>query len=271
MKYLTLFSLALLCGEALSGFLPAGQRQALGASHAEVATAAAAAAPESSSSTRKLQNEFEDDDPWPNGTPVYYEYKGEWYSGEITNYFDGVYTITWIEDGEVEYFDDPDVIDKMVTNAQTRDNPDLYDIGTPVRMFTTDGNKWLEGVIADFQDGTYRVQWNDGSVNVYAPGPLIDGMVVTGTAADPTAAPTAKATAAAATPAPTAKATSKATTAAATTAHATVAPNLAGTTVNPTDADTSVPTDADSTEAPTEGGTAYVPWELGTGTSVILS
>jgi hypothetical protein len=58
-------------------------------------------------------------EPWPNGTPVAWEFPDEgWWTGTVTKYNDdnGLYTIKW-EDGSVDYFDDIDQIDQMVAYA----------------------------------------------------------------------------------------------------------------------------------------------------------
>lgn len=193
----------------------------------------------SPSATRLLQNEFEDDEPWPNGTPVYYEYQGAWYEGSITKYFDGVYTITWVEDGEVEYFDDVTIVDKMVTAAQNRDDSNAYDVGTIVYRYFATEKKFHHGEIVEYKDGNYRVEWSNGVVEEYPPGAGIDALVL---AAEES------------TPVPE-------------TAAATQAAVFAAT-VAPTAADTPADTDADTeTLSPTEDATleeTSVPLEIGT-------
>lgn len=110
---------------------------------------------------------------YPKQTAVYYESEGEWYEGVITHYLNGVYTVRWTETGEVEYFDVPSEVDKMVRAAKVNANPDLYDIGTLV----IDGEN--EGEIVDYLNGQYRVEWwTTGAVQAYAPGAAFDALVV---------------------------------------------------------------------------------------------
>ena len=133
--------------------------------------------------------------PYAIGTPIYYEWQGDWYAGEINHYIDGVYTISYPDDDEIDTVDDLHQIDVMVRAATVNANPDLYDIGTPVM----DGD--LEGEIVDYLNSQYRVEWSDRTVKAYTPNAAFDALVAA--AVGPTATPTETAT----TKAPTAEAT----------------------------------------------------------------
>lgn len=152
-----------------------------------VAMISSSTAETAATSPRWLANEFEDYEAYEVGTPLVYEYDGEWYDGEIVKYFDGVYTISWIEDGELEYFDNINQVDKMVRAAEINANPDLYPVGTPV----VDTKQDREGVIVDFVNEEYRVEWSNGAIEAYTPGSDIDAIVsAAGTLEPATDAPT---------------------------------------------------------------------------------
>lgn len=122
----------------------------------------------------------DDDDGWPVGTKVYYEFEDGWYEGEITE-SDDIYVITW-EDGSVdsdEYEDE--VVDQMVQNyidmvandggddmedgsptpAPTEN--DEYEIGTPV--YAQFDGVWYKGNITDYDEWGYTITWEDNSVD----------------------------------------------------------------------------------------------------------
>jgi hypothetical protein len=109
--------------------------------------------------------------PYSNGTPIYYEWEGEWYVGEITHYLDGVYTITYPDDDEIDYVDDLKQIEVMVRAAKINSNPDLFNIGTPVK----DGDQL--GEIVDYLNSQYRVEWDDKTIKAYSPNEAFDALV----------------------------------------------------------------------------------------------
>jgi len=123
-----------------------------------------------------------EDDSWPVGTKVYWEFDDGWYDGTITDYDADGYTITW-SDASQDYddFDDADV-DKMVENYKTmvanNDGTDYSDteptpaptvddawpIGTKVYWEFDDG--WYEGTITDYDDDGYSITWSDDSQDI---------------------------------------------------------------------------------------------------------
>jgi hypothetical protein len=155
--------------------------------------------------------------PYDNGTPIYYEWKGEWYEGKITHYSTGaeMYTVTWRDEDKLEYFDDFSLVDKMVRAAEVNANPDLYNVGTPVQ----DGDK--SGEIVDYVQGQYRVEWSEGTVQAYSPGTAFDKLVKAVVTVPPT----------------------------------TLAPTDGDSTIAPTDADSTEVTDAPATKAKYPVGT----------------
>jgi len=98
----------------------------------------------------------------------------EWVDGQITGYKNNVYTVTW-EDGETEDYDDSgddlDELTQMISDSFGDDDyaPDdddyaptsgpKYPVGTPVSDF--EDEEWVVGVVVDFVDGSYIVQWDD--------------------------------------------------------------------------------------------------------------
>lgn len=126
---------------------------------------------------RAVVTELEDDEAWPAGTPVYYEYQGDWFAGTITRYFNGVYTITWVADGEVEYFDDEDVVDKMVEAAKNNEDPTTYNVGTVVYRYFETEKKFHHGEITEYSNGVYTVRWSNGVVEEYPAGAQVTALV----------------------------------------------------------------------------------------------
>jgi hypothetical protein len=130
-------------------------------------------------------------DPWPSGTVVYNEFEDGWYQGQITYYQDGVYTTTWT-DGDIEYYDDKDLVDQMVAQAgmipdskpnvpqdpakdTTTTSYEPWALGTAVKY------RWesvlYEGEIVSYLDGTYTIAWSDKEVETYDDLDLVDQMV----------------------------------------------------------------------------------------------
>jgi hypothetical protein len=219
---------------------------------------------QSSSRDRQLQAET-NYQPWPLGTPVYWEFPNEgWWKGTITHFstHNGVYTVTW-EDGTIDYYDNFDEVNQMVAYAQNdpsartptaaptktgtdeevdvTDNVAEYPIGTPVAE--QENGVWYVGTITNYYDGIYTIRWDgsDGETERFFAGHTLKQMV-----ADAEQASTAVAAGSAAT-------TTTTTTTTPAPSRATAAPTEA--TVAPTDAivaatrDTAAPTRA--TSAPT--------------------
>lgn len=128
--------------------------------------------------------EYYEYEPWDNGTPVYYVFEDGPYEGTITGYDadTGTYETTW-SDGDVESYDDTDLVDQMVAdyNDQIRDNgdglcgDDAWPDGTDVWVFE-EGQGWW-GKVTHCQDGVYTTTWENGDVGYYDEGPDFDQMV----------------------------------------------------------------------------------------------
>lgn len=129
-----------------------------------------------------------DYEPWEMGTPTFgypnpdagQNPDDAFLSGEITGFGEGLYTITW-SNGDVLPYSDFDMVDVLVNNAGMNIDPswmDFYDpwpSGTPVSWDFDDG--WWDGTIKGFSDGTYEVEWSDGSTKTYSNLEKIDQMV----------------------------------------------------------------------------------------------
>jgi hypothetical protein len=121
-------------------------------------------------------------DPWPSGTVVYYEFEDSWYEGRISDYEDGYYMITWTE-GDIEYFEDTDLVDQMVSQAvnipsaqdTNTDNYAPWAPGTAVRL------QWegavSQGEVVSYVDGTYTIIWSDKEVETFDDPNVVDQMV----------------------------------------------------------------------------------------------
>jgi hypothetical protein len=149
-------------------------------------TVAACSSPINDSSQRKLDQQpvdGGDDDSWPVGTNVYWEFVNDgWYEGTITDYDADGYTITWCDDSlDYDDFSDEDV-DQMVQKYKTMvtDNgetascgpedptpspteDDSWSIGTKVYSEFDDG--WYQGTITDYDVDGYTITWCDDSID----------------------------------------------------------------------------------------------------------
>jgi ribosomal protein S6 len=149
-------------------------------------TVAACSSPINDSSQRKLDQQpvdGGDDDSWPVGTNVYWEFVNDgWYEGTITDYDADGYTITWCDDSlDYDDFSDEDV-DQMVQKYKTMvtdngetascgpENPtpsptedDSWSIGTKVYSEFDDG--WYQGTITDYDVDGYTITWCDDSID----------------------------------------------------------------------------------------------------------
>lgn len=125
---------------------------------------------------------FEQFDPtYPLGTEVYRQWGEEgWRVGRIESYDPdyGTYSVHWEGNPWTEYEEGPELF-RMVTNAQnllSHQKKQRYKIGTEVfKLFRQDG--WWTGVIVAYNDGVYRIQWEDNSFEEYNEGPKVDRMV----------------------------------------------------------------------------------------------
>jgi hypothetical protein len=137
-------------------------------------------------------------DPWPSGTVVYHEFEDSWYEGQISDYEDGYYMITWSE-GDIEYFDDTDLVDQMVSQAasipvsqaasipasQAASTPSAqdtkFDIYAPWAPGTAVRLQWegavYQGEIVSYVDGTYTIIWSDKEVETFDDPNVVDQMV----------------------------------------------------------------------------------------------
>jgi hypothetical protein len=166
--------------------------------------------PDESHRAAQGSDEYE---PWPNGTPVAWNFPDEgWWTGVVTNYNadSGMYTVKW-EDGSVDYFDDVDQLDQMVTYANqglagagsdaasgsaggtgsgsgtAAPVTATYPVGTPVSVF--EEGRWWDGVIIAYKNGYYTVQWAaDNEMEQVKAGAVIDQMVDDGKDDDEVAA-----------------------------------------------------------------------------------
>ena len=151
----------------------------------------AAAATTTDGEIRKVQDEdgendyyYEGDDyePWDNGTPIYYQFDDGWYEGTITGYSpDTGYKTTW-SDGDIEFFDDLDLVNQMVYDysSMVRDHDDgscedAWPAGTKIWVWEDNQGWW--GQVTICQDGVYTASWENGDVGYYDEGEDFDKMV----------------------------------------------------------------------------------------------
>jgi hypothetical protein len=134
-----------------------------------------------------VQDAFGDDDAPPEGyeagneaptTGIYvgaavsYYEDGEWSDGEIIQYTDGVYTVRWDDGSTDEYDDFGDDLDELqqavLDSFGDDDAPPVasenvsgpkFPNGTPVSDW--EDGEWVDGVVVNFQAGSYVVQWED--------------------------------------------------------------------------------------------------------------
>jgi len=106
------------------------------------------------------------------GAPVSFFSDGQWDEGEITDYKDGTYTVTW-DSGETEEYDDYgadlEELNSMVLDANGDDDGapipsgavsgPKFKNGTPVSDW--EDGEWVDGVVINFSEGKYVVQWDD--------------------------------------------------------------------------------------------------------------
>lgn len=127
------------------------------------------------------------------GTPVSIYEKGRWWDGVIIKYADGVYTVQWVSDNEMERIQQGSVIDKMVADAKDADaaaaaadeadaaagvaasGEALWETGTPVASY--EEGRWWRGHITGFAKGVYTVTWNDGEVDTFTDFDVVNKMV----------------------------------------------------------------------------------------------
>mmetsp|Transcript_3804 Transcript_3804/g.9191 ORF Transcript_3804/g.9191 Transcript_3804/m.9191 type:complete len:470 (+) Transcript_3804:82-1491(+) len=120
----------------------------------------------SSSTSRQL------DTTYPVGTPVSYYEDNQWYDGIVQAFQNGIYTIKWEDEDEIEEVEAGFEMNQMVEDANGDDDappdvvtPDMIAIGTPA--FIWEDGEWFDGEITDHTDGEYTVTWSDGDVDTY--------------------------------------------------------------------------------------------------------
>jgi len=114
---------------------------------------------------------------YPSGAAVSVYEDGSWYDGVIVEYRNGVYTVKWDEDDEIEEIQAGPIIDQMIQDSYGDDDAppeennresdfsgDLS-VGTAVSYYDEDG--WVDGQIKDYSNGVYSVVWEDGSNDEY--------------------------------------------------------------------------------------------------------
>jgi hypothetical protein len=139
-----------------------------------------------------VQNAYLDDDDvytdlttyqsWPKGTPVLLEFASGWYEGQITTYELINSTYAWYQidwsDGTSGQYDDLDLVDEMVQNAEEYDP---WTVGTAVYNangeLDEDVEANLEGTIQSFEDGAYTIEWSNGQLRDYYDFDDVDDLV----------------------------------------------------------------------------------------------
>lgn len=143
---------------------------------------------------------MENYNPWPNGTPVTWDFDDGWWKGTVTDFSDGTYEVTWT-DGSSKYYSNLEKVDQMVSfasgegfigNLANPETPydddnqygddmygDYYQLETLVYAQFTDG--WWAGYVDSYEDDYYVVRWSDDSVDKFLPGEDMDEMVMNGT------------------------------------------------------------------------------------------
>ena len=117
-------------------------------------------------------------EPWGVGTPVAWQFGDKYKEGKITGFSDGTYYIKWNSENTMESITDLGLVTKMVDEAAgdgEDDDDGPWAAGTKVTWQFRDG--WYDGKITKFQDGSYYIKWDDGSVDVYDNWDLVDQMV----------------------------------------------------------------------------------------------
>lgn len=133
-----------------------------------------------------------DYEPWPNGTPVSWDFDDGWWDGIITSFSDGNYEVTW-SDKSTKIYSNLEKIDMMVQYAAMKnesamfgpyhgnygeddDDYEYYPIGTLVYAEFEDG--WWYGNIDAYDGDYYVVKWSDDTYDNFLPGPDVDQMVL---------------------------------------------------------------------------------------------
>lgn len=109
------------------------------------------------------------------GTPVSYYEDGAWIDGQISDYSNDVYTVTWDDGSKDQYDDTDDALAELQQAAADAIGDDdappsptskdsvvsvpKFPNGTPVSDW--EDGEWVDGEVINFQDGNYIVQWDD--------------------------------------------------------------------------------------------------------------
>eukprot|EP00536_Pseudo-nitzschia_multiseries_P005475 jgi/Psemu1/65106/estExt_Genemark1.C_1020088 len=109
---------------------------------------------------------------FPTGTTVSYYDDNQWYDGVIQKYQNGIYTIKWDDEDEIEEIEAGPEMNQMVEDGNGDDDappdvtaPDIIAIGTPA--FIWEDDQWFDGKVTDHSNGEYTVTWSDGDVDTY--------------------------------------------------------------------------------------------------------
>ena len=111
------------------------------------------------------------DEPWEQGTVVYYEFDDGWYWGTITAYSDDEYTTTW-SDGKVEVFSN-DIVNQMVEGAA---DDNAWDVGTFLYYKWPEEDGWYWGTITAYDTGAYTTSWFYKDDEVFTDKTIVDQM-----------------------------------------------------------------------------------------------
>jgi len=134
---------------------------------------------------------------FPNDTPVSDFEDGEWIDGEVVLFKDGNYIVQWSDEKVVEYYassnaEDMQTLKKMVENAIGDDDAapsdfvstqELWEDGTRV-TFAEEG-VWYMGTIVSFSKNKYKIEWDDGDVEIEDNLDLVNQMVADGVTNSP--------------------------------------------------------------------------------------
>eukprot|EP00934_Nitzschia_sp_Nitz4_P003765 Nitzschia sp. Nitz4//scaffold97_size77645//64148//66064//NITZ4_005528-RA/size77645-processed-gene-0.99-mRNA-1//-1//CDS//3329560686//3755//frame0 len=104
------------------------------------------------------------------GTNVadYFTDDDKWYTGTVTDYQDGVYTIQWSDAGTQEY--NADEMEEIVNNYDTGaylEQEQQYEDGTNVADYFDEDQAWDTGTILSYGNGVYTIEWSDGGTEDY--------------------------------------------------------------------------------------------------------
>jgi len=134
---------------------------------------------------------------FPNGTPVSDFEDNEWTDGVVVEFKDGNYIVQWGDEDDVEYYtssnaDDMQELTRMSEDAYGDDDAapsdfvsaqELWEDGTRV-AFAEDG-VWYMGSILSFSRNEYKIEWDDGVIEIEDNLDLVNQMVADGATKNP--------------------------------------------------------------------------------------